>query len=73
MKIIAAILELSEIAKILDNLGLPTRTPPRSPAKGFEFIRTCLIPNRYLSFSAHFNFELMIFHGCYSPETPKCI
>ena len=38
MRIIAAIQEAGVIAKILDHLGLPTRAPPRSPAKGFELI-----------------------------------
>jgi hypothetical protein len=36
MKIIAAILESSVIAKILNHLGLPTRTPPRSPVKTYD-------------------------------------
>jgi len=39
MRIIAAILESSVIAKILDHLGLPARAPPRSPAKGFDSSR----------------------------------
>ncbi|MGH8652492.1 MAG: transposase [Gammaproteobacteria bacterium] len=33
LKIIAAILDLSVIAKILAHLGLPIRAPPRSPAR----------------------------------------
>jgi len=33
MKIIAAILESSVIAKILDHLGLSSRAPPKAPAK----------------------------------------
>jgi Putative transposase len=36
MKTIAAILESSAIAKILDHLGLPARAPPRSPAQNFD-------------------------------------
>jgi len=36
MKIIAAILESSTIAKILDRLGLFTRAPPRSPAQVYD-------------------------------------
>jgi len=38
MKIIAAIPEFSAIAKILDRLGLFTRAPPRSPARGSDVI-----------------------------------
>ena len=33
LKIIAAILESTVIAKILAHLGLPARAPPRSPAR----------------------------------------
>ncbi len=36
LKIIAAIEESMVIAKILDHLGLPTRAPPRSPARNFD-------------------------------------
>ncbi len=36
MKIIAAILEPAVITKILDHLGLPTRAPPRAPARPFN-------------------------------------
>jgi len=36
MKIIAAILESSMVAKMLNHLGLPARAPPRSPARGFK-------------------------------------
>jgi len=38
MKIIAAILESSTIAKILDHLGLPAQAPPRSPARSSDLI-----------------------------------
>jgi hypothetical protein len=37
LKIIAAILKHSAIAKILNHLGLPTRAPPRSPAPTDSF------------------------------------
>ena len=37
MKIIAAIEDPSVIAKILAHLGLPTRAPPRAPARSFAF------------------------------------
>jgi hypothetical protein len=40
LKIIAAIEEPAVIAKILAHLGLPTRAPPRSPARSFELIET---------------------------------
>jgi hypothetical protein len=40
LKIIAAIEEPSVIAKILAHLGLPTRAPPRSPARSFELFAT---------------------------------
>ena len=36
MKIIAAIEDPTVIAKILAHLGLPTRAPPRSPARSFD-------------------------------------
>ncbi len=36
MKIIAAILEPAVITKILADLGLPTRAPPRAPARSFN-------------------------------------
>ncbi len=36
MKIIAAILEPAVITKILAHLGLPTRAPPRAPARAFN-------------------------------------
>ncbi len=36
MKIIAAILEPAVITKILAHLGLPTRAPPRAPARSFN-------------------------------------
>lgn len=38
MRIIAAILESSAITKILKHLGLPTRAPPRSPARDLDLI-----------------------------------
>ena len=40
LKIIAAIVDPSVIAKILAHLGLPTRTPPRAPARSFDFFVT---------------------------------
>ncbi len=40
MKIIAAIEDPSVIAKILAHLGLPTRAPPRIPARSFAFFET---------------------------------
>ena len=40
MKIIAAIEEPSVIPKILAHLGLPTRAPPRVPARAFDFFET---------------------------------
>ncbi|NNF96103.1 MAG: IS91 family transposase, partial [Halobacteria archaeon] len=40
MKIIAAILEPAVIAKILAHLGLPTRAPPRAPARAFNLFET---------------------------------
>ena len=40
LKIIAAILESSAIAKILGHLGLPTRPPPRAPARSFDLLET---------------------------------
>ena len=40
VKIIAAIEEPSVIAKILAHLGLPTRAPPRSPARSFDLFVT---------------------------------
>ena len=36
LKIIAAIVDPSVIAKILAHLGLPTRAPPRAPARSFD-------------------------------------
>ncbi len=40
MKIIAAILEPAVITKILAHLGLPTRAPPRAPARSFNLYET---------------------------------
>jgi ribosomal protein S27E len=40
LKIIAAIEEPGVIAKILAHLGLPTRAPPRSPARSFDLLET---------------------------------
>ncbi len=40
LKIIAAILDPSVIAKILAHLGLPTRAPPRAPARSFDLFET---------------------------------
>ena len=40
MKIIAAIEDPAVIAKILAHLGLPTRAPPRAPARAFAFFET---------------------------------
>ncbi len=40
MKIIAAIEQPAVITKILDHLGLPTRAPPRAPARAFDFFET---------------------------------
>ncbi len=37
---IAAIEEPAVIVKILTHLGLPTRAPPRSPARIDEFLQT---------------------------------
>jgi hypothetical protein len=39
LKIIAAIEEPSVIARILTHLGLPTRAPPRSPARRFDLFQ----------------------------------
>jgi hypothetical protein len=36
LTILAAIEDLSVIAKILTHLGLPARAPPRSPARSFD-------------------------------------
>ena len=36
LKIIAAIVDPSVIAKILAHLGLPTRAPPRAAARSFD-------------------------------------
>ena len=40
LKIIAAIEDPSVIARILAHLGLPTRAPPRAPARSFDFFVT---------------------------------
>ena len=40
LKIIAAIEEPAVMAKILVHLGLPTRAPPRSPARSFDLFVT---------------------------------
>ena len=40
LKIIAAIEEPGVIAKILAHLGLPTRAPPRAPARSFDLLET---------------------------------
>ena len=40
MKIVAAILESEVITKILAHLGLPTRAPPRAPARSFNLYDT---------------------------------
>jgi hypothetical protein len=40
LKIIAAIEDPSVITRILDHLGLPTRAPPRSPARSFDLLET---------------------------------
>ena len=40
LKIIAAIVDPSVIAKILAHLGLPTRAPPRATARPLEFFET---------------------------------
>ncbi len=40
MNIIAAIEDPSVIAKILAHLGLPTRAPPRAPARSFAFFES---------------------------------
>ena len=40
MKIIAAIEQPAVITKILEHLGLPTRAPPRAPARAFDFFET---------------------------------
>ena len=42
MKIIAAIEDPSVIAKILAHLGMPTRAPPRAPARSFALFETAL-------------------------------
>jgi hypothetical protein len=39
LKIIAAIEEPPVIARILAHLGLPTRAPPRSPARRVDFFQ----------------------------------
>jgi hypothetical protein len=40
LKIIAAMVDPSVIAKILAHLGLPTRAPPRAPARSFDLFVT---------------------------------
>ncbi len=40
LKIIAAIEEPGVIARILAHLGLPTRAPPRAPARSFDLLET---------------------------------
>jgi len=40
LRIIAAIVEHSVVAKILAHLGLPTRAPPRAPARSFDLFAT---------------------------------
>ena len=40
LKIIAAIEEPGVIARILAHLGLPTRAPPRPPARSFDLFAT---------------------------------
>lgn len=40
LTLIAAIEEPSVIIKILSHLGLPTRAPPRAPARIDEFLHT---------------------------------
>ncbi len=40
LKIIAAIEEPGVITKILAHLGLPTRAPPRAPARSFDLLET---------------------------------
>jgi hypothetical protein len=40
LKIIAAIEDPSVIARILAHLGLPTRAPPRAPARSFDLFET---------------------------------
>ena len=40
VKIIAAIQNPSAIARILAHLGLPTRAPPRAPARSFDHFAT---------------------------------
>jgi hypothetical protein len=40
LKIIAAIEEPAVIAKLLAHLGLPTRAPPRAPARSFDLLET---------------------------------
>jgi hypothetical protein len=39
LKLIAAILDPTVIAKILAHLGLPIRAPPRSPARSFDLFQ----------------------------------
>ena len=40
LKIIAAIEDPPVIVKILSHLGLPTRAPPRDPARRFDLFQT---------------------------------
>ena len=40
LKILAAIVDPSVIAKILAHLGLPTRAPPRAPVRSFDLFET---------------------------------
>jgi len=40
LTLIAAIEEPAVIVKVLAHLGLPTRTPPRAPARIDEFLQT---------------------------------
>jgi hypothetical protein len=44
LKIIAAIVDPTVIAKILAHLGLPARAPPRAPARPFALLPTALLP-----------------------------
>ncbi len=48
MKIIAAIENPSVIAKLLSHLGLPTRAPPRAPARSFAFFEPATAPRQLL-------------------------
>ncbi|MGH8658268.1 MAG: hypothetical protein ACREV4_07275 [Gammaproteobacteria bacterium] len=52
MKIIAAILDPTVIAKILAHLGLPIRAPPQSPARSFDLFQMAFYEDRVVKLPA---------------------